>query len=91
MTERNTVPEKAQRTRSGSRREPGTVSLLAEILTGRPNLPEARCRTHAELFDALVDGRATDEDKNYARGLCGRCPHLTECPDALTLTLNART
>ncbi len=84
MTERNTVPEKAQRTRSGSRREPGTVSLLAEILTGRPNLPEARCRTHAELFDALVDGRATDEDKNYARGLCGRCPHLTECPDALT-------
>lgn len=84
MEEKGLAPEKAKRTRSGSRKEPGTLSLLAEILENRPNLPEAKCRTNWELFDDIADGRATDEDKNYAHGLCGRCPHLTECPDALT-------
>ena len=48
--------QEAPRTRSGSRKEPGTVSLLAEILDGRPNLPDARCRTNSELFDDIADG-----------------------------------
>lgn len=84
MAEQGSVSEATPRRRSGSRKEPGTLSLLAEILENRPNLPEVKCRTNWELFDDIADGRATDEDKNYARGLCGRCPHLTECPDALT-------
>lgn len=84
MAEQGSVSEATPRRRSGSRKEPGTLSLLAEILENRPNLPEARCRTNWELFDGIAEGRATDDDKNYARGLCGRCPHLTECPDALT-------
>ncbi|ROZ53520.1 hypothetical protein EEB12_26700 [Rhodococcus sp. WS1] len=73
----------AQRTRSGSRKEPGALSLLAEILDNRPNLPEARCRTNRELFDDIVDGKASRDDKNYARGLCRRCVHSAECPDSL--------
>lgn len=84
MAEQGSVSEATPRRRSGSRKEPGTLSLLAEILENRPNLPEAKCRKHWELFDSIADHKATDDDKNYARGLCGRCPHLTECPDALT-------
>lgn len=84
MPEQGSAPEKAPRTRSGSRREPGTLSLLAEILDNRPNLPEAKCRTLWDLFDDIADNKATNDDKDYARGLCSRCPHLTECPDALT-------
>lgn len=82
MREHNAVPESAQRTRSGSRREPGTESLLAEILTGRSDLPEARCRTYAELFDALVDGKASRDIRGYVNGLCRTCPHSVECPDS---------
>lgn len=73
----------APRTRSGSRKDPGAESLLAAIFANRPDLPEAKCRTHWDLFDSIADGKATDEDKRYARGLCDRCPHLNECPDAL--------
>ncbi|MFA3896163.1 hypothetical protein [Rhodococcus qingshengii] len=76
--------QETPRRRSGSRKDPGELPLLAEILDGRPNLPEAKCRTHWGLFDDIADGKATGDDKNYARGLCSRCPHLTECPDALT-------
>ncbi len=59
------------------------MSLLAEILDGRPNLPDARCRTNSALFDDIADGKASRDDKNYARGLCRRCVHASECPDAL--------
>lgn len=76
--------QETPRRRSGSRKDPGTLSLLAEILDGRPNLPEARCRTNAELFDDIVDGKASRDDKNYARGLCRRCVHSAECPDSLS-------
>lgn len=78
MTEHETP-----RRRAGSRKDPGTLSLLAEILDGRPNLPEARCRTNSELFDNIADGTATRDDRNYARGLCQRCVHSSECPDSL--------
>ena len=37
----------------------------------------------AELFDDIADGKASRDDKNYARGLCRRCVHASECPDAL--------
>lgn len=79
----------APRTRSGSRKVPGAESLLAAILANRPDLPEAKCRTHWDLFDNIADAKATDDDKNYARGLCARCLHLTECPDAL-ITLHRK-
>ncbi|QIP43662.1 hypothetical protein G9444_6419 [Rhodococcus erythropolis] len=84
MAEQGSVSEATPRRRSGSRKEPGTLSLLAEILENRPNLPEAKCRTHWDLFDDIAAGKATNDDKHFARGLCSRCPHLTECPDALT-------
>lgn len=74
----------APRTRSGSRKDPGAESLLAAIFANRPDLPEAKCRTHWDPFDSIADGKATDDDKRYARELCSRCPHLTECPDAIT-------
>lgn len=57
------------------------MPLLAEILDGRPNLPNARCRTHATLFDALADGKASGDIRDYANGLCRTCPHSVECPD----------
>lgn len=82
--------QETPRRRAGSRKDPGTLSLLAEILDGRPNLPEARCRTNVELFDMIFDGRASRDDKNYARGLCRRCVHSSECPDALVRTDTAK-
>lgn len=78
--------QETPRRRAGSRKDPGELTLLAEILDGRPNLPEARCRTNWELFDQIVDGNASRDDKNYARGLCRRCVHSAECPDALVRT-----
>lgn len=74
----------APRTRSGSRRDPGAESLLAAIFANRPDLPKAQCRTQWDLFDGIADGNATHDDIRHARRLCQQCPHLNECPDALT-------
>jgi WhiB family redox-sensing transcriptional regulator len=51
------------------------VDLCHAIASHTPELPNAACRGHAELFDAA--GRHTDH--SYAIRLCHQCPALAAC------------
>lgn len=69
-------------TATRNRREPGIVSLLAEILTGSPRLDGAACVGSESLFDP----KAPDEDAadatyrhEAAEALCHRCPAFEAC------------
>ncbi|MAU83881.1 MAG: transcriptional regulator [Gordonia sp.] len=68
--------------RGQKRREPGIVSLLAEVLQAVPALPDAACVGSADLFDPRANGEAV-EDATYrhqrAAALCARCPVLDAC------------
>ncbi|MFG1785681.1 hypothetical protein ACGFIU_24880 [Rhodococcus oryzae] len=72
--------------KSGSRREPGVVPLLAAILEHRPNLPDAACIGQHRLFDLLNDTENTIRIRAQidAERLCRGCPHTTRCPESLT-------
>ncbi len=73
------------RMRSGARHEPGVVSLLTKILTDIPNRSRAACRKQWDLYDAIADNTATPQQHAEAEALCWRCPHMSECQDALTV------
>jgi WhiB family redox-sensing transcriptional regulator len=51
----------------------GTITLIAKILTGSPQLPGATCRDHGDIFDP--DGG----DLEVALMICRACPVLAEC------------
>jgi WhiB family redox-sensing transcriptional regulator len=61
-------------------REPGWVSLLAEILRGAPRLDGGLCRDRSLLFDAEHND---EQDREYATAraieLCRQCPCLAAC------------
>lgn len=62
-------------------RKGGELELLAAILQDRPNLPGALCIGNHDVYDAATAG---DPDALRTAGwLCRRCPHTTECPDAI--------
>lgn len=48
---------------------PPWVTLLSEMLRGSPRLPNAACREHPELFDAVDDPAAVEA----ASALCETC------------------
>ena len=64
------------------RREPGIVSLLAEILQAVPALADAACVGSADLFDPRANGEAVEDATyrhNRAAALCAQCPVLDPC------------
>lgn len=68
-------------TRAPSRRKGGTEELLAAILQDLPDRHGALCVGQWQVFDAAAAG---DTDALRTAGwLCRRCPHTTECPDAI--------
>lgn len=73
--------------RRGSRREPGTVPLLEQILTDLPALSGAACIGRHELFDLAVhpeDQRtASAQARIAASRICSTCPHTSTCGDSL--------
>lgn len=64
-----------QRRGTGSRREPGVIPLIAEVLAGVPRLPGARCKGRAELWDEVDDPEVVE----YATAQCEMCPALAAC------------
>ena len=65
-------------------REPGWVSLLADILRGVPRLDGALCQDRHMLFDPPAQGEqlgdpSVHDRHNMALSLCESCPCLTQC------------
>ncbi|BBX16959.1 hypothetical protein [Mycolicibacterium duvalii] len=66
---------------------PGRISLadfLAALAAAVPPLRGARCRGHAELFDATIVGRRghhaeTQQARAAAVSVCAACPALDAC------------
>ena len=65
-------------------REPGRVSLLADILRGVPSLDGALCQNRHMLFDPPTQGEQLGDPRvqdrhNIALSLCQSCLCLTQC------------
>jgi WhiB family transcriptional regulator, redox-sensing transcriptional regulator len=62
------------------------ATLLLDLAQGIPELPGARCRSRAELFDRTICQEPGDyfgDDLRYARkaaqAICASCPVLAQC------------
>ncbi|WP_024795888.1 hypothetical protein [Tomitella biformata] len=68
------------------RYQPGDLSLLAEILTDRPNLTDAACRGAWRLVDEALHPQP-NADPSAARArltaLCRTCPARAACSESL--------